>query len=155
GRGRGRGRGRRRDRGRGRGRNAWWSSDASGRAGAEPGECGGGGVRPGQGGAGTVGAVRGQLVVPAAGAAPPAGGRVPPGGLPPSQADSSQPIRSSRARIGWIVPDGSPAAWPSSNPYRSQVGYSNSARNTNCVGNVIRGPAACRLPMSQHYLVSR
>jgi hypothetical protein len=38
-----------------------------------------------------------------------------------SQRDSSQPSRSSRARIGWIVPDANPAAAQISNPLAAHL----------------------------------
>jgi hypothetical protein len=38
-----------------------------------------------------------------------------------SQRDSSQPSRSSRARIGWIVPDANPAAAQISNPFAAHL----------------------------------
>lgn len=63
----------------------------------------GGAMRPGErGGCGPHPGGRQPVVAPSG---PPVAR-----GSTSSQRDSSQPTASSRARIGWIVPDGSPAA---------------------------------------------
>src|SRR5215218_7564065 len=53
-----------------------------------------------------------------------------------SHREVNQPTVSSRARMGWTVPLGSPAAVPISTPYSSFDGSASRARRTSWVGKV-------------------